>query len=305
MSLYDAGNNPAEPQLDQVQRWMQAVIMHPDGVVSGMQSDVAQSAIPLQSDQLDDVILPSRQLSSRLRLEVYANAYYARLLECLREEFSASHYLLGTETFDAFAFAYLQSYPSRSYTLADLGAQFPKFLEETQPAAVEDPIADNDFNWSRFLVELATLERNYSEVFSGPGVETRQLLQADEITALSPAQFWEARLAPVPCLRLLALHYPTHEYVSQFRDGRTPNVPDPNPTQLVITRRDYVVRRAAVDPQEFHLLQMLVDGQSVGSAIEQLQVTGGLSEDELSNSLHLWFRHWSISGYFLSLEPAC
>ena len=67
------------------------------------------------------------------RLAIYGSAYYLRLLECMREEFPATAHALGEETFDGFAAAYLQQYPSRSYTLCQLGTHFARFLVETRP----------------------------------------------------------------------------------------------------------------------------------------------------------------------------
>ena len=41
------------------------------------------------------------------------------------EEFPVLKHALGEEVFDAFAVGYLQQYPSRSYTLFQLAANFP------------------------------------------------------------------------------------------------------------------------------------------------------------------------------------
>jgi hypothetical protein len=60
------------------------------------------------------------------RLAIYGTAYYARLLECLLEEFPVLVHALGEELFDAFAVGYLQKYPSRSYTLNDLATNIPR-----------------------------------------------------------------------------------------------------------------------------------------------------------------------------------
>ena len=75
----------------------------------------------------------SKRRTSVERLEVYANAYYARLLECLRDEFPALLHAVGEEVFDGLAFGYLQAYPSTSYTLSNLSRNFARFLEETRP----------------------------------------------------------------------------------------------------------------------------------------------------------------------------
>lgn len=292
----------SDQDLSQVQRWMQAVLMHPDGVVEGIQSESAQSAIPILADQIEEVILPSRRLGSIDRLEVYSNAYYARLLECLREEFSATVHFLGTETFDAFAFAYLQAYPSRSYTLVDLGAMFPHFLIESRMAEVDSPHGDISLDWSDFLIDVATLERTYSEVFSGPGIELIKKFEADAIANLSPEQFWSMTLQFAPCVRLMTCRFPVHEYISQFRNGQPVTVPDRQDTCLIITRRDFVVRRTAVESLEYDLLSMLRRGLRIGEAIECLVSESDTEDDLILEKLHGWFHRWSASGYFLSLE---
>lgn len=286
--------------LDQVQHWMQHVITHPDGVVAGIVCDASQRQIEITVERVEQVVRRSRRQTSIERLQIYANAYYARLLGCVREEFPATAHALGQETFDAFCFGYLQSYPSQSYTLADLGRHFPKYMAETRPRELAGD--DGSPGWPDFLIDLATLERVYSEVFDGPGIENRQTLADDDLLQVPPEKWPEARLIPAPCLRLLALQYPVHEYVSAVRHTLEVVIPEPTPTYLVVTRRDFVVRRRAVPDLEFNLLKALVDGESVGAAIERAAETPGVETDRLAADLHEWFRSWAAAGYFVSVE---
>lgn len=84
---------------------------------------------------VEGVLARSNVLGPLDRLAVYGHAYFARLLDCLREEYPVLKHALGDEAFDAFATGYLQEHPSRSYTLFELGAKFPDFLRDTRPAA--------------------------------------------------------------------------------------------------------------------------------------------------------------------------
>ena len=110
-----------------LQRWMQAVIMHPGGAERGLVSAEAEREIPRVGDSLESLIKPSSAMTSLERMEIYAGAYYARLLECLRAEFPITAKAVGEEVFGDFAVGYLQRYPSTSYTLCRLGANFPRF----------------------------------------------------------------------------------------------------------------------------------------------------------------------------------
>lgn len=294
MTVDDSSHN-----LDRLQRWMQAVITHPDGVVAGIGSKTAQQQIATSADQVDQVVCRSQNQTSIERLGVYAHAYHARLLECLRAEFPALVHALGAETFDGFAFGYLQSYPSTSYTLGNLGRNFPRFLRETRPA---DTAQGDHPTWPDFLIDLATVERTYSEVFDGPGIETDRILQAEDLAAISPGQWPEAQLVPVPCLRLLTLQYPVHQYVSAVRHQSEAVIPDPTPTHLVVTRRDYIVRRRAVSPVEYELLCSLADGETVGVAIERAASAPDADLDALPAQLQQWFKTWAAAAYFRAVE---
>jgi hypothetical protein len=290
-------------QLAQIQRWLQAVITHPDGVEAALSSPEARAEIDVTPERVEDVVDPSQRRTSIERLEVYANAYYARLLECLRDEFPALLHAAGEEVFDGLSFGYLQSYPSHSYTLGELSRQFTQYLEETRPC--DDEESDGSPSWPDFMIDLARLERCYSEVFDGPGAERLTLLGPSDVRDLAPEVWVRARLATVPCLRLLSLRYPVHEYATAVREKRDPELPDPQPTWLAVSRINYVVRRWTLTRVQFELLDALILGETVGSAIERaarLAVESGESIDRLADNLRDWFAEWSSAGFFRAIE---
>tara|TARA_R110002111_G_scaffold262613_1_gene339458 strand:+ start:41100 stop:41978 length:879 start_codon:yes stop_codon:yes gene_type:complete len=287
----------APRNLDQIQRWMQAVISWPAGVTAGIDSEAAQSRIPLNSDELETVITASSQMTSLERMGIYANAYYARLLECLSEEYPALVCAMGETAFGAFCMEYLQAYPPTSYTLGDLGAHFPQFLKEHKPPADEDEV-----NWPDFLIELATLERIYSEVFDGPGIEQETLLTAEALSSIAPDDWPELALKMAPCFRLLQFQFPVHEYVSSARQGNTPGIPDQQSTYLAVTRRNFIVRREAITPSEYFLLSRLQQGLKVGDAITQFAESDLMEPDELGQQLHQWFKRWTTAAFFIGVS---
>jgi hypothetical protein len=289
-------------ELDQIQRWMRAVVMHPGGASEGVASAEARQMIDLGPEEVEQVVVRSRALSGLERLEIYNRGYFARLVECLREEFPVLAHALGEATFDEFAVDYLQRYPSRSYTLNLLGAKFPRFLEETRP---EDDTNDGTgVNWPDFLIDLAQLELTYSEVFDGPGVERQPLLDAARLGAISPERWPETRLVPVCCLRLLTLRYPVHKYYSAVRKEKKPRFPKPRPTYLAVTRRRFVVRRFELTWPQYVLLNALIMGQSVGEAIcLTVEKTAG-DLDDLAGQLREWFFNWTAEGFFQDAQES-
>lgn len=289
--------------LASVEGWMQAVIMHPEGVVLGTDADEARRHLALSPDDLESVICPSRNLTSVERLTIYHQAYFARLLECLRAMFPMVARTVGEEAFDALAISYLHKYPPRSYTLDRLADRFIRFLDETRPDRDEAGRPTED--WPDFLMELATLEWTIGEVFDGPGVEGRPTLSAEQLRAIGPERWPDVRLVPAPCLRLLSFRFPLNDYFTALRELTAEGEPLPLPpaeaTWLALFRRDFVVRRQALDRDQFELLSALAAGQSVGAAIERLATTTAIEFDRLAASLEGWFRTWTAAGFFVAI----
>ena len=181
-----------------------------------------------------------------------------------------------------------------------MGRSFPHYLRETQTVDTRD--ADGSPSWPDFLIDLVTVERTYSEVFDGPGIEGKRILQADDLTVIPPERWPDARLVPVPCLRLLSLQFPVHEYISAVRRRAEATLPQPSPTHLVVTRRDYVVRRSAVSRAEYDLLSALVAGESIGDAITLVAFAPDVDVEALADELQQWFRSWAAAGYFQAVE---
>lgn len=291
--------SPEDNELVKLQRWMLSVIAHPAGVLEGIASPDAQQQIAASRDELEQIIERSRNLTSVERLAIYGNAYYARLIECLQEEFPATAHALGEETFGAFAIEYLQAYPPRSYTLAKLAEKFSQFLRETRPARDSDDRDGGD--WADFLIDLATLERTYSEVFDSPGPERQGTLRPDALARLSPEVWPDTKLVPVDCLRLVEFQFPVHEFAAAVRHGQQPTIPSPAETYLVVTRRNYVVHPRAVSKLEFEALQELCDGHSVGEIVSLTAESSGWETEQLSTQLRDWFQRWSSDGLFIGV----
>lgn len=283
-------------ELGQIQRWMQAVITHPGEIEDGIASAGARAHIDIGAEELERVVTRSRALAAADRLRVYGSAYFARLLECLREEFAVLAHALGGELFDEFAAGYLQAYPSRSYTLHHLGANFPRYLAETCPAG------EDDSGWTAFVIDLATLERVYAEVFDGPGGEGREPFSADALLAVPPERWVHARLVPAAGFRLVELRCPVHEYISAVRRKADPAPPAPVETLLGVHRRDYVVRRHRLTRPQFELLGAVASGVPVGEAIGRAAGAAGPGADTLFTDLRSWFRTWAAEGLFQAVE---
>jgi hypothetical protein len=289
---------PQPNTLNTIQRWMQSVITHPDGVVAGIASVPAANLIEVSVDQIEGVILPSHEMNSLDRLQIYGRAYFGRLIECLQAQFPAVRQAIGDEAFNGLAFGYLVQHPSTTYTLSKLGDAFDTFLAKTRPS----PAISGQPDFADFLIDLAQLERTYSEVFNGQGPERSRSLDVTDFENMLPDQFAECRLIPYPCVRLLKLKFPVHDYATAIRLGTEPTIPDARQVSLVITRRNYVVRRFEVTEPQFELLSALIRQVTIGESLQSLRSLADIDVDNLVTQLHGWFRDWSATPLFAELQ---
>jgi hypothetical protein len=274
---------------------MQSIIVHPGGVSAGLTADSTQEHLPLSPLDVEQLVPRSATQSSVERLAVYASAYYARLIECLESEFPVFRQTVGEEAFAEFAADYLQRYPSRSYSLGHLGDNFPRYLAETKPAGDS---GDSQPTWADFLVELASLERTFGDVFDGPGVESLPPLRAADLQSIDPERWPAARLEFVPCFRLLSLQFPLNVFYSAARSGQSLDRPEPLNSWLAVTRRDFIVRRYDLTESQVMLLAGLRAGKTIGAAIESAAETYPSDPATFAGDIRDWFESWSAAPFF-------
>jgi hypothetical protein len=209
--------------------------------------------------------------------------YFARLHECLEEDYEALHALMGHAAFERLCRAYLKAFPSRHYSLNPLGRRLPDFLK-TGRALYRD---------------VATLENAMSEVFD----ET-------DAPALGPADFAKrtdletARLAFVPAFRLLAFGTPANAIVSAVKMEKPLPPLRRARTFVAVYRKDYRVWRMDLAEPAFRALEALRAGRTVAKAVEAAARVFPGSPAAFHARLRRWFGQWSSEGFFRAPEPA-
>src|SRR5258708_1926287 len=146
----------SKPSLAEIQRWMRWVITEPRGIQAALNSpwtlDASLAGRYKEPKRQLEIIEEAAPLSTHDRLDVYANAYFYRLLESLAADYTAVQRVIGEEKFHDLAAHYLMRYPSHSPNIGDLGEAFPRFIKGYPPLA-QFP----------FLHQLAALERAVME----------------------------------------------------------------------------------------------------------------------------------------------
>jgi Putative DNA-binding domain len=290
---------PEGSELERLQRWMQAVIAHPSGIAAGVASEEAQQSIGVDLERLEEVLAPSATLTASERLAIYCRSYHTRLLQCFREMFPALRHALGEELFNHFALDYLRHHPPRSYTLDQLADAFPQHLAVTRPDAEAPP--DQRERWPDFIIELASLERAFLEVYDGAGCEGHALPRAVDILSLATESILRSRPLPVPCLRLFAFRYPVHTYMLAARRDEKPKLPAPVESFVAMTRWNYRVKLHELSAPQYALLEALDGHHTIGHILNRGLRDKDRGQPSLASARN-WLCEWADKGFFESIE---
>jgi hypothetical protein len=258
-----------------LQEWMQGVVTHLGDVYEA--AEVAPLAV-------ESVILPSATLQPIQRVGIYHGMYLVRMIEALSVDYAALAQFLGEETFEEMVRGYVERFPSRSYTFNRLGDSLPEY------------IAASSMKRRIFLRDLAKLELAMTMVFDEAEVEA---MAGDAIASIPADRIVDARIIPIPALRLISLDYDANEAFQAFRDERTMK-PVRQKTWVAIHRRDYGVFRMPLTRDAFTFLGFLIAGETIGGAIGMFQKRFRRLPEQAE--LFTWFRDWSAAGLFAAIE---
>ncbi len=236
----------------------------------------------------EEVIAPSERLSAAQHLSIYRQSYIARLRDCMKNQFRALAYALGELLFEAFADQYLDSNPSVSYTLNDLGKKFPSFLDQTRPDAGMDEKED----WPDFMIELAAFEFALSEIFDMANADNNEVPDFETPDDL---------LTVAPTLHLFGHQFPICRYYLDFNAGRSPELPLALPSHCAVSRQDYKLGLYAINVDQYCFLGYLKNGASVAEAKDRLAAAFHLDLDKVDHVWPIWRRHFIQSGFLVSL----
>jgi Putative DNA-binding domain len=252
-------------------------------------------------------ISPNKRLTSFERLEIYNRQYWFRLIAAVSEDYPTLNAVLGPKRFDALILAYLGEHPSTSWTLRDLGAKLPAFLD-----------AHREFGGRRhrLAVDVANLELAYVDAFDGKQFDPLTTEEAQAIGA-------DSRLLLQPHLRLLELAYPVDNLVlavkketaevdivsgaaTQRKAADRAKIPSTKRESvfLAVHRYDDSVYYRRLEKETFLLLRGLRSGASVAVAASLAFAKSKLTPEAMASLLQESFAYASQLGWLCPLNEA-
>jgi hypothetical protein len=266
-----------EPDLSVLQEWILTACTAAGGARKGLRVSSAREGLEASA-----VVKGSSHLTSEDRLDIYGRGYLARLCGCLRAEFPGLRALVGDQVFDLFVHGYIEACPPKSYSLFNLGAGFPDYLQKTRPR----PIGSAG-SLDALPSALARLERARLEARHAPGIETDPAHHPiDPLTVMTTP---DLTVRTPESLRLLHLNFPLTDALTATDRGNRPAIPPPAETYYVVARTHYQVHVHVLTPWQHAFLRACpIRGIPLHTAIATTAQTTAGDPTEIWTALILW-----------------
>src|SRR5580700_12173890 len=112
-------------ELKELQCLLYRLITAPSGVAEGLAAEH-----DLGAGGLDAIVLGDDRLSAEARVDIYANMYFYRIRDALKEDFPATLAVLGDDNFHNLVTGYLIEYPPTEPSLYYCGQHLAAYLRD-------------------------------------------------------------------------------------------------------------------------------------------------------------------------------
>lgn len=231
---------------------------------------------------LGETLIGGPTLDVGTGLAIYHNAYKARLLEVLRNDFPTILHWMGDEEFDRLAAACIRQFPSAHFSLRWLGKGFEGFVREHLVPEQSAPLA-----------ELIALEWAFTLAFDAPAAAP---LTIEAMAALAAEEWPELRVRAVPSMQWLECRFNSLSLwrsvkeEAEFPDSEALEIPQ----ICLIWRNELICNYRSLDPpQASALAGLLNSGWSFSELCAELAVTYG---EGAPLQAVTWLKQWIQDG---------
>lgn len=264
--------------------WWRAITW-PTGI-----DDFLAEADPATREAFTATFVGDAALDARRRMTVYAEAYFWRLAEVLRDQYRVLAWLVGGPRFHDLATDFVWQRPSRSPDVRRFGAGLPELVAEHPLEAAHGGLG-----------ELARVERAIVEAIDVPDepVVGRAALQA------VPIERWPGlRLSTAAHVRVLSTRRSYPRAFAAWKAGEpSPDVVPPAAAEarhhVLVWRKDLEVFHRALEPAAAAALRAAQAGGSFEAMCDAaLAVDPALDPGALVG----WLGRWLDDGLFTALD---
>lgn len=280
----------APARLRAIQQLVRALVTAPSGVEPALEGRPGVpgwlDAWPAPRRALAECIRSDPRLRAEARLDVYAQAYFARLHEVLLEDHPTVAWICGAAPFHDLVTAFLVAHPSTSPNLRDLGRPFADFL-------ARHPVAEFARRRWPSLPGVARLEWAFCDVFDAAD---EPALERDHLLSLAPHEFSDIELRTLSAFRRVVCERGEARLVRAQRRGEPqPEDPAPSAETVAVWREDERAVFRSLDALEGRALSLVEAGTTFGELCVWL--TGEVPESQAAGVAADWLAGWLDAGW--------
>lgn len=235
-----------------------------------------------------DALRSRGQLDAAQRLDVYRDAYRARLVEALQDSFGHTARYLGDDGFRALALDFIETHTPTEFSIRWYGDAFPDWLRSAYPQ-------DGD------VAELAALDWALRSAFDSADAEP---LEAAILTRMTAADWDRAGFRLHPSFQLLRQRWNTIALWQALdrEDAPPAATPQPATATVAIWRRALEPHFRTLAAEEDVALRALRAGESFGAICTRLAETR--APQDAARLAGQWLRRWFEEGLLVGLRQS-
>ena len=264
--------------LDALQRLLSRLITAPEGVAQGLAAERG-----LGRAGLDAVIATDERLSAEERLDIYANMYFYRLLEVLREDYPATAIVLGDAGFHNLITGYLIEWPPTEPSIAHAGQHLAEYLRDHPQSKRR-----------AWLSDLARLERAMIDVLLAPDATP---LDDATMKAIPPSKWPSLKMSTIPATAILELNWNVSKFADEIESGGKARRPSKGEFAIMVWRRNNQVFHRKLDKTERAPLKALAKGARFDRVCRMIANDAG--EAGASRTITKMLQRWLVEGILL------
>jgi hypothetical protein len=208
--------------------------------------------------QAEHLIISTKKVNAQQRLAIYSDAYQARLLEALEDNFPVLKDYMGEDEFYALGCEYIHCYPSTFRSIRWFGDQLAIFLRE-----------HSQYLGSPWLSDFASVEWALSQVFDAADSD---VFTIEDMNAISPDAWVNMTIHFHPSVHRILLSWNIFEIRQALLQDKTPKDPiqNPSPMSWLLWRKDFDTQYCSLIEDEAWAMEAISQGAPFSEMCEGL-----------------------------------
>ncbi len=244
------------PGLADIQKGFWELIAAPEGARKGQRDLEAAGVLP--EGFVDAVFVGDERRSAIDRVDVYANMYFFRLKDAIREDFPKVALLAGEPAWHDLMTDYVLAHPPVSWSMRYAGQHLPAFLA-VHPLAEGRP----------WLADLARLEWARADAFQQ---RDEPVLPIEALSGVAPEAWGELAFRAAGCVTLIEASAGVGQLWADLEEAADPSpdaAPSQEPETLLVFREGLDVFHESLEGAEGRAGSALLSGCSFAEVCER------------------------------------